>query len=517
MQTWILKADDAQAWYDLGLQLDATQTQLLFLMADDLVAHTLHHPHLTQLQTALLQEQHLFCHDVPELFIWTDDTQKTWQIHLLPTHCTLPKLPDNAAFLGHAIEYQKPNTKIQKSWYANPPTTPIEHALVIGAGIAGASTAYSLAKRGFHVTVLEAKNTVGAAASGNQQGLLYAKISPHLTEQTQLLLAGYGYSLRLLKSELPKQETWQQCGVLHLNFNAQESKRNLALAQKNHKWFHALSAAQAQNLSQIPIEDSALFWPYGAWLNPSTLVRQLLQHDNIRVLTDCKLLHLERHNQQWQATTTQGSLDASHVFLCMGDKSALQAQLNGIHFNLIRGQTDLCEATEQTQALATAISGKSYVSPAWKNQHCFGASFVFHDNNESWRAAEQQDNINELQKLSSAFAKQQNLHVEAGHVAIRCDAADHLPVVGAIGIKESMQHLFCALKQDKNHHIPTPCDWYPNMYVNTAHGTRGLVTAPICAEAVVAEALGLPSIFSETLQEALHPNRFVIRDLIKQK
>ncbi|MBJ1794542.1 hypothetical protein H8A08_09895, partial [Neisseria meningitidis] len=31
-----------------------------------------------------------------------------------------------------------------------------------------------------------------------------------------------------------------------------------------------------------------------------------------------------------------------------------------------------------------------------------------------------------------------------------------------------------------------------NAYVNTAHGTRGLATAPICAAAVAAEILGLP-------------------------
>ena len=64
------------------------------------------------------------------------------------------------------------------------------HAVVIGAGIAGAATARALAEHGLPVTVLEAAEPAHAT-SGNRQGLLYAKISPHNTEQTELLLCGH--------------------------------------------------------------------------------------------------------------------------------------------------------------------------------------------------------------------------------------------------------------------------------------------------------------------------------------
>ncbi|WP_254000347.1 FAD-dependent oxidoreductase, partial [Kingella kingae] len=73
------------------------------------------------------------------------------------------------------------------------------HILIIGAGIAGATTAYECAIRGAKVTVLEAQSQVAQAGSGNRQGLLYAKISPHATEQTELLLSGYGYTRYVLR------------------------------------------------------------------------------------------------------------------------------------------------------------------------------------------------------------------------------------------------------------------------------------------------------------------------------
>ena len=110
----------------------------------------------------------------------------------------------------------------QKPWFT-PPTsrTAPERALVIGAGIAGAATARALAEHGLPVTVLEAA-APALAASGNRQGLLYAKISAHPTEQTELLLCGYGHSRRLLQRLLPEADCWGGDGVLHLDHNAFE-------------------------------------------------------------------------------------------------------------------------------------------------------------------------------------------------------------------------------------------------------------------------------------------------------
>ncbi len=116
-----------------------------------------------------------------------------------------------------------------KPWFRRPEHQAApEHVLIIGAGIAGAATARKLAEHGVRVTVLEA-GKAAQAGSGNRQGLLYAKISPHDTEQTELLLTGYGYTRRLLEDLLPDSDVWGGDGVLHLNFDDSERKRNQAL------------------------------------------------------------------------------------------------------------------------------------------------------------------------------------------------------------------------------------------------------------------------------------------------
>ena len=159
-------------------------------------------------------------------------------------------------------------------------TTAPLHVIIIGAGIAGAATAHECATRGARVTVLEA-HAHAQAASGNQQGLLYAKISPHLTAQTELLLAGYGYTRRLLQRLLPQQQSWGASGVLHLNHNPSETQRNAQLAQNQHyqHLYRPVSPSQASQIAGIPIAQSALYWQHGAWLNPPALIHALLpQH-----------------------------------------------------------------------------------------------------------------------------------------------------------------------------------------------------------------------------------------------
>ena len=79
-----------------------------------------------------------------------------------------------------------------------------------------------------------------------------------------------------------------------------------------------------------------------------------------------------------------------------------------------------------------------------------------------------------------------------------------------------MRTVYAKYASDKNYRIATPCPYLPNAYANTAHGSRGLATAPLCAAEIAAQIFGTPRPLSERLRQALNPNRLVIGQIVRR-
>ena len=125
---------------------------------------------------------------------------------------------------------------LSKPWLVMPNQRPVSQVTVIGAGIAGAATAHAFAKQGIPVRVLE-QNSIASGASGNHQGLLYAKISAADTPQNQLLQLAYPFVLQQLQADFPAADFWHSCGLLQVAFNVQEAQRQHKLLQQPHPDF----------------------------------------------------------------------------------------------------------------------------------------------------------------------------------------------------------------------------------------------------------------------------------------
>lgn len=404
----------------------------------------------------------------------------------------------------------------QKPWFKPPQAPKPQHVAVIGAGISGAATAYELAGHGVRVSVLEAHRPAHAA-SGNRQGLLYAKVSPHPTEQTELLLCGYGHTRRLLERLLPGQTGWGACGVLHLNHNDAETERNIRLgAQAHHAGlYRSIPAEEASRTAGLALEHGALYWPQGVWINPPSLVDALLAHPGITLHSGSPLLGAHYAGGRWRLTTPHAVFEADCIVYCTGASAAGHPALNGLALRLVRGQTSLVPATDLSEQLCTALSGASYIVPAWQGIHCYGATFVQHDSGTDWRENDEAANRSALAALHPELAASllSDRHSLKGHAALRCDSNDHLPAVGALSDPAALRTTYAKLASDRKFPADAPCPYLPAAYVNTAHGSRGLASAPLCAAALAAEILGLPRPLSRRLQEALHPNRFTVRAL----
>ncbi|WP_440810966.1 bifunctional tRNA (5-methylaminomethyl-2-thiouridine)(34)-methyltransferase MnmD/FAD-dependent 5-carboxymethylaminomethyl-2-thiouridine(34) oxidoreductase MnmC [Pseudomonas syringae] len=409
-----------------------------------------------------------------------------------------------------------------KPWFARPaPHTGERKALVIGAGLAGCATAESLAQRGWHVSLLERHAAPAQEASGNPQGVLYLKLSAHGTTLSQLILSGFGYTRRLLE-RLQRGVDWDACGVLQLTFDDKEALRQKQLAEAfPDTLLHLLDQPQAEARSGIALNSGGLFYPEGGWVHPPALCHAQAAHPNIRLITHRQALELRRVDDQWQVWGGEQLIDSASVVVLAGAADIKQfSQSAELPLKRIRGQITRLPQTQASTALRSVVCAEGYVAPARLGEHTLGASFDFNSTDLTPNLADHLDNLGLLREISAdltARLEAADLPHEQlqGRAAFRCTSPDYLPIVGPLADRDRFVQTYAALSKDARQVPDIACPWLDGLYVNSGHGSRGLITAPLCAELIAAWLDNEPLPLPRSVAEACHPNRFALRSLIR--
>ncbi|MFC3609310.1 bifunctional tRNA (5-methylaminomethyl-2-thiouridine)(34)-methyltransferase MnmD/FAD-dependent 5-carboxymethylaminomethyl-2-thiouridine(34) oxidoreductase MnmC [Stutzerimonas tarimensis] len=416
-----------------------------------------------------------------------------------------------------------PGLEHRPAWF-RPPALPrgSRRALVIGAGLAGCASAASLAARGWQVQVLERHGEPAQEASGNPQGILYLKLSAHGTALSQLVVAGFGHTRRLLE-RLQQGRDWSACGVLQLAFDDREAARQARLAEVYPGLTELLDRATAERLAGIGLPAGGLFFPEAGWLHPPALCRALLDRPGIELLRHHQALSLERTTEGWQALAEDQVLaEAPLVVLTTGADSNRFAQTTWLPLKRIRGQITCLPMTPASAGLATVLCAEGYVAPPRDGAHTLGASFAFDATDLTPTAAEHQSNLGLLTALSTDLSERleaQALNADslAGRAAYRCTSPDYLPLVGPLADAEAFASAYAVLRKDARQRPQTPCPWLEGLYINAAHGSRGLITAPLSAELLAAWIEDEPVPLPRSVAQACHPSRFLLRRLIRNE
>ncbi|WP_339463754.1 bifunctional tRNA (5-methylaminomethyl-2-thiouridine)(34)-methyltransferase MnmD/FAD-dependent 5-carboxymethylaminomethyl-2-thiouridine(34) oxidoreductase MnmC [Pseudomonas sp. EA_105y_Pfl2_R69] len=420
-------------------------------------------------------------------------------------------------FIGTAETSEKP-------WFARPPQpSGPRTAIVIGAGLAGCATAASLAQRGWLVCLLERHDAIAQEASGNPQGVLYLKLSAHHTTLSRLIVSGYGHTRRLLE-RLQKGQDWDNCGVLQLAFDAKEAQRQAQLAAA----FPAdlltnLDRSAAEIKAGIPLPAGGLFYPEAGWVHPPALCALFGQQANIQLQLHREALELRREGDHWQAWNGEQLLaSASVVVLASAAEIKGFSQAAHLPLKRIRGQISRLPATAASRALSTVVCAEGYVAPARQDEHTLGASFDFSSDDLTLNSADHASNLQLLEEISPTLASQLNaaeLDPEQlqGRAAFRCTSPDYLPIVGPLADAATFTEAYAVLSKDARQVPQTPCPWLDGLYINSGHGSRGLITAPLSGELIAAWLNDEPLPVPADVAQACHPNRFALRALIRNK
>ena len=380
---------------------------------------------------------------------------------------------------------------------------------MIGGGLAGTASAEALARRGWQVTLIERNAELAQEGSGNPLGVLYPRLIGGDTPINQLAFDGFLYTLKLLNRLPLNAKDLSLCGVLQLAFNAREQARLNKISTQYPELIQETNKEKVSELAGIALSFDGAFIPQAGWVSPPALCQALAAYPDIQTKRLTNAMTLEKTNGVWQVLDAQKYIAEAPVVIVAGAYDTQQfRQTKGCELSVVRGQISLLPVTKQSQQIKTVICTDSYLSPERDGMHCLGATFSPDDQDTNERKSDHEVNLKQLEKLApSLVSTYQNTEIQ-GRAALRCVSSDYLPLAGAV--------LDMAKLEQTPPRYNTPANelpWLDGLYVNTAHGAKGLVNAPICAEAIASLICHEPSPISNSLLSALDPNRFILKKM----
>jgi tRNA 5-methylaminomethyl-2-thiouridine biosynthesis bifunctional protein len=248
--------------------------------------------------TPLLREQQfeadaVFLDPGPSALAWADDWDK-WTVKALARCCqrgTLLGLNSTAAPLFAELKqsgFQFTAAPVQGiSWGTFNPHWPLKRSrsdfnlaaktvgtcAVIGAGLAGASVAAALAKRGWQVQVLDGAALPACGASGLPVGLVVPHVSRDDCAQSRLSRSGVRLTLQQARQHLQNGQDWADTGVLE----KQLTRTGLPQAPRPADVMHTQAA----------------------WLKPAALVRAWLAQPGVQFVGNAGVALLKKQGAHW--------------------------------------------------------------------------------------------------------------------------------------------------------------------------------------------------------------------------
>ena len=328
--------------------------------------------------------------------------------------------------------------------------------IVLGAGLAGASVAASLARRGWQVQVLDAAQKPAAGASSLPVGMVMALLSADNNHRSRISQAGLQMTIAQARALLEEGQDWKPTGlenVVKPHWQAQAAWIKPERLVK--AWLASPGIVFRGNQHVTDIELASSGWHLlGA-------NGQLLAKSELLVLASANhTVHLLKglHQRKPELTDTLGqlyALQAVHGQLSWGWQDAEQTRQLPSH--PLHGQGSLVHSVPQDQGLAWYL----------------GATYENTDATDLSQANGHTVNRDRLKRLlphvPGLFDRAFDSREVQAWQGVRCVSSDRLPRTGAVNPK-----------------------LLPGLWVNTALGSRGLTYSFLCAELLAAQLMGEP-------------------------
>lgn len=416
-----------------------------------------------------------------------------------------------------------------KPWFDRSSSTSTDSVAIIGGGIASATLAKTLVRRGKHVTLYCQDEQAAQGASGNRQGAVYPLLNGSHSGVSRVFAPAFLFARQFVEQAAESVDfdhSW--CGVTQLMWGETSQAKLERMLSGNFapELITKLDASQTSEKMGLSIDVGSVHYPLGGWLCPAQLTQGLIdslsesEFFSVRFNSKVDELQWDESNQQWTITTNGQPFNHDTVIVANGHQFGDIAQTADIPLGQVKGQVSHIPTTEQLSQLKTVLCYDGYMTPVNPNngQHCIGASYDRNHLDYEFDPAAQQDNGDKLRKCipNQAWPEQVDTSGNQSRQGIRCVSRDHLPFIGNVGGLEETKAVYKDLQKTKQQDA-AKVPHYPNLFCMLGLGSRGLSSAPLLAETLASQISGDPLPLPVDVLEQLHPSRMWVRKLRKGK
>ena len=353
-----------------------------------------------------------------------------------------------------------------------------KNIVIIGAGITGCSLAHFLANTGWDVTLLESQDDIASGGSGNPVAAIYPKFMLNDKAYNDFMLKSFMFTTAWIDKLGLNKDDYRFDGAIEILEEAYSHKLEINLSGGSVDQEKILTLIDKPILKKYLMNQdlSGLLFHKGGWVNPIALCRHLVNHSNIKILTNQEIISIEKLNNEWTLKTKdQKIFKSDHVAICNAAYLHQFDLTQHLHTDAFRGQINWVNSTP-FQMPSIVICDEGYLAPLMQNKHIFGATYGMNDFNKDLRLSDTKKNIASIKKIHREFHNyclaQKTI---SGRVSWRASTKDRKPYVGRVFNNELFKKMRVR-ELAQTDQLP----WLDNLYVASGFGSRGFTFAPYC-------------------------------------
>ncbi|MGB0722676.1 MAG: bifunctional tRNA (5-methylaminomethyl-2-thiouridine)(34)-methyltransferase MnmD/FAD-dependent 5-carboxymethylaminomethyl-2-thiouridine(34) oxidoreductase MnmC [Gammaproteobacteria bacterium] len=405
------------------------------------------------------------------------------------------------------------------AFHAPPPARPPGRVAVIGAGIAGASAAEALVRRGMEVRVFEGRG-IGSGASGNPAGAILPAPVAGWGPYERFYREAYVHTVRMLDALPAESDLWHPDGVLQLPRKPGRLARLQAMPEGlgfSPDWAQWMERVEAEAEAGVSLPGGGLWQGHGGWVRPAALCRHLLT--DIEVRAD-GVTALTRTDSGFALHLSSGATElVDSVVLAAGMGSVALAGDGLLPLEPARGQVSFLRDSDvsdvglggSSAGPRCVLSHEGYLIPGVDGSTLIGATFDPGDGGEDLRADDDARNLEQLRRQWPTAVKHLDMEIHGARASVRATSPDRLPLVGPLPDWRWARQAYARYHLGPAREPLPPMNYPPGLYVMTGFGSRGMIAAPFAAQLLADRINGLVPLAAEVVSHAVLPSRLVHR------